>query len=422
MQILVIGSGGREHALLWKLSQSPLVKKLYIAPGNAGTDDIATSVTLNNDHDIVTFCKEHRIDLVCIGPEAPLVNGLSDILRKENIAVFGPSKKAAQLEGSKAFTKYICDTYHIPTANYQQFTDCDKALDYIKNINAPIVIKADGLAAGKGVTITESRKEAAQILTEILVEKKFGAAGQTVIIEEFLQGEEISFFALCDGHTAIALGSVQDHKTAYEGNTGPNTGGMGTYAPAPIATAAREKEIMEKIIFPTLEGLKKEGIPYQGVLFAGLMITPSGIKLLEYNIRFGDPETQVLMSRLKSDLVPLLLATNEGNLDKVNVELYEHAALCVVMATKGYPGPYKNGSIIENLEEASHSPHTIIFHAGTKRNQNGVVTAHGGRVLGITGTGKTITEAYHHAYTAVDKIHWQEGFFRRDIGKQTIKK
>lgn len=424
MNILLLGSGGREHALAWAILRSPLVNTLYVSPGNAGIAKIAQTVDLNTSDalQVINFCNRNHIDFVMIGPEAPLVAGLHDALKKANILSIGPSKLGAQLEGSKAFTKRICDKYHIPTASYGEFTDATTAKDYINSQALPIVIKADGLAAGKGVVIATTKEEAFKAVDDMLVHKQFGTASQTIVVEEFLKGEEVSFFALSDGKTAIAFGSAQDHKTVGDGDTGPNTGGMGTYSPAPIMTDTLQAQVMESIIEPLVKGMEQEGIPYQGVIFAGLMINETGPKLLEINVRFGDPETQVLMARLRSDLVPLLIATASGNLNRHRIQMEAHAALCVVMATKGYPGEYKNGSIIRNLETVASTDHILLFHAGTKLGEKGEIFANGGRVLGVTATGNTVLNAQKTAYEAVDLIDWPEGFCRRDIGWRAVKR
>jgi phosphoribosylamine--glycine ligase len=416
MKILVIGSGGREHALAWRIKQSPLVKQVFCASGNAGIGQDVTNMTLGSQADIVAFCRKETIALVVIGPEAPLVEGLADTLNAHNIPVFGPSAKAAQLEGSKGFTKDLCQKYNIPTASYGRFTDAASAKDYIKKNGAPIVVKADGLAAGKGVVVAVTEAEALAAVDEMLG-GKFGQAGASVVIEEFMEGEEVSFFALTDGKEAIEFGSAQDHKRVGDGDTGPNTGGMGTYTPAPVMTESLRKQVMESIIHPTVAAMAKEGMPYKGVLFAGLMITKSGPKLLEYNARFGDPETQSLMMRLESDLVPALLAVAKGGLGKVSIAFKKQAALCVVMAAKGYPGAYEKGSIILGLERVAALPDVKVFHGGT-----GIIDGHiiatGGRVLGVTALGNTMRQVRERAYAAVDTIDWPGGFCRRDIGKR----
>lgn len=422
MNLLVIGSGGREHALIWKLKQSPLCEKIYAAPGNGGIGAIANNVAISASGDIISFCREKNIGLVVIGPEAPLVEGLSDDLEKAGIPVFGPSKAAARLEGSKEFTKHICDKYNLPTAKYKAFTDAGAAKEYINEVGIPIVIKADGLAAGKGVILAYKKQEALDAIDDMLVNNKFGDAGSSIVIEELLEGEEISVFALSDGENAVYFGSAQDHKRVGEGDTGANTGGMGTYSPAPVMTDALQERIMRETIFPAIKGMKAENMPYKGVLFAGFMVTKDGPKLLEFNVRFGDPETQVLMARLKSDLVSLLLATATGKLKKQSVEMDKKAALCVVMAANGYPDSYKKGSVISNLDKASELSDTIIFHAGTQLDDKGNILANGGRVLGITAKGNSVSEAKANAYKAVDAIDWPEGFCRRDIGWRAVER
>ncbi len=412
--ILIIGSGGREHALAWKLKQSPEVGRITCAPGNGGIAHIAQCITLADPSAITAFCQAEAVDLVVIGPEQPLVEGLADVLRAHNIAVFGPSAQAAQLEGSKAFTKRLCAKYHIPTAAYGEFTDVETAQHYLADKRYPIVIKVDGLAAGKGVIIAENANEARAAVADMF-SGTFGKAGVRIVIEEFLHGEEVSFFALADGDTAIEFGHAQDHKRAFDGDTGPNTGGMGTYAPAAIMTDAMRARVMREIIHPTMAAMKAEGMPFQGVLFAGLMLTEHGPQLLEYNTRFGDPETQVLMRRLTSDLYPLLLASAQGNLKGMQVHTAPEAALCVVMAAKGYPGAYEKGSIIGGLDRAEAVPGCVVFHAGTAQRGPAII-ATGGRVLGVTALGATVAQAQSAAYEAVDRVEWPEGFCRRDIG------
>ncbi len=420
MKILVIGAGGREHALAWRIKQSPLVTQIFCAPGNAGIGQDVTNVALESHVDIVAFAKKEKIDLVVVGPEGPLVDGLADRLSENGIVVFGPSAKAAQLEGSKGFTKDICRKYNIPTAAYERFYEAGSALAYIKKQGAPIVVKADGLAAGKGVIVAMTEEEALAAIDTIFG-GKFGAAGASVVIEEYMEGEEVSFFAFTDGKDAIEFGSAQDHKRVGDGDTGPNTGGMGTYTPAPIMTDAMRAKVMETIIRPTVSAMAAEGMPYKGVLFAGLMMTKSGPKLIEYNARFGDPETQSLMMRLESDLVPALLACAKGGLDKIDIRFKPEAVLCVVMAAKGYPETYEKGTVIRKLDEAATLPHVKIFHAGTA-HKDGNIIAIGGRVLGVTAEGTTITEAQKNAYRAVDSIDWPQGFCRRDIGRRAVKK
>lgn len=424
VNVLVIGSGGREHALAWKIVQSPLCESLYVAPGNGGTAAIATNVLMNisSAEDVKAFCDKKEIELVVIGPEAPLVAGLADKLEALGVTVFGCSKAAAQLEGSKAFTKGVCDRFNIPTATYQSFTDATEATAYVEALGSPCVVKADGLAAGKGVILCENTQDAKAAIDQIMRDKTFSEAGNRVVIEEWLHGEELSFFAICDGETAISLGSVQDHKRVGEGDTGLNTGGMGTYAPAPLATPDLEKTIMQDFIQPTLDGLKSEGIPFKGVLFAGIMMTDQGAKLLEYNVRFGDPETQVLMMRLESDLLPVLLAAAKGELAGHNAQINQQAALCVVMAAKGYPESYDKGSVIMGLQALDEREHVTVFHAGTRLNDAGSYVANGGRVLGITALGNTVADAKSHAYEAVENIEWPEGFCRNDIGWRAVDK
>lgn len=417
MNILVIGSGGREHALAWKIKQSPLVQQLYCAPGNGGISQVAQCVTLADNAEIIKFCQDNNIELVVIGPEVPLVEGLSDALRLAGIAVFGCSQAAAQLEGSKGFTKDICAKYNIPTANYGRFADAASAKEYVQQQGAPIVIKADGLAAGKGVIMAETDTEAYAAIDEIF-SGKFGEAGAEVVIEEWLQGEEASFFALCDGKNVRMLGSAQDHKRVGEGDTGANTGGMGTYSPAPIMTDDMNSRVMAEIIEPTVKAMQAESMPFAGILFAGLMITAKGPELIEYNVRFGDPETQVLMLRLESDIVPLLMAcaTGEGLL-QAGLELSKDAAICVVMAANGYPDAYEKGTEVKGVEQAGG----VIFHAGTKF-EDGKLLAIGGRVLGVCAKASDFETARGQAYAAIDNIDWPQGFYRRDIGWRAVKK
>ncbi|PCI33445.1 MAG: phosphoribosylamine--glycine ligase [Alphaproteobacteria bacterium] len=420
MNILVIGSGGREHALIWKISQSPLVTAIYAAPGNGGVGELATSVSLDaTDHDaVVTFCQEKDIALVVVGPEAPLVDGLVDRLDSENITAFGPSAHAAQLEGSKGFTKDLCAKYNIPTAAYGRFSDAALAKDFVTKKGAPIVIKADGLAAGKGVIIAETLDQAHAAIDDILG-GQFGSAGAELVVEEFLVGEEASFFALCDGDTILPLATAQDHKQVGEGDTGPNTGGMGAYSPAAVMTDEMTRRTIEEIILPTVRGMKAEGHPFKGVFFAGLMITTKGPELIEYNVRFGDPECQVLMMRMKSDIVPALMACATGGVDKVEMDWHPTPALSVVMAANGYPGSYNKNTEIGNLDQAGQDDNTLIFHAGTKQ-QDGKILATGGRVLNITALGDSVGQAQDRAYAALDQIDWPEGFCRRDIGWRAV--
>ncbi len=417
----MLGSGGREHALAWKLAQSPSCDKLWASPGNPGMEECATCVALDTgDHDaVVAFCGENEIGLVVIGPEVPLVEGLADALRAAGIRAFGPSKAAAQLEGSKAFTKELCQRAKIPTAKFIRCTSLEAAWGALKKFDAPFVLKADGLAAGKGVVIAETREDAQEALSEMF-DGKFGSAGAEVVIEQFLKGEEASFFALTDGDTIVPLASAQDHKRVGDGDEGPNTGGMGAYSPAPVLTDALREQAMREIIEPTVRTMREEGIPYSGVLYAGLMLTKTGPQLIEYNVRFGDPECQVLMMRLESDLVELMLACAEGRLGEIETPKMSHDfALTVVMAAEGYPGtPKKGGSIDLGEAEANGAK---VFHAGTKR-ENGQLVASGGRVLNVAAKGSTATEAQANAYAAVDAIDFADGFCRRDIGQREVRR
>lgn len=424
MKILVIGSGGREHALCWAISKSPLCEKLYCAPGNAGIAQLAECLPIAVDKidDIVAVCRMHAINFVVIGPELPLTLGLADELRAEGISCFGPSKLAAEIEGSKGFMKDLCAQAKVPTASYQRFSDAEAAKAYVHSQGAPIVVKADGLAAGKGVTVAQTIDQALNAIDDAMVRNVFGASGAEVVIEEYMEGEEVSFFALCDGETTIPFTAAQDHKAVFDGDKGPNTGGMGAYSPAPIVDAAMQDRIMNEIIIPTVTAMRAVGRPFTGVLFAGLMMTKTGPRLIEFNARFGDPETEAMLLRLKSDLLAILYAASKGMLDAVQIQWYDQAALCVIMAANGYPGPYQKGTIIRGFENAAAVKNTVVFHAGTERNTSGDITANGGRVLAITGTGTTIADAQHAAYQAVDKIEWTEGFCRRDIGWRAIAK
>ena len=418
MKVLLIGSGGREHALAWKLAQSPLLTTLYAAPGNPGIAECATLVSLDvDDHAAVSaFCKENGVTFVVVGPEAPLVAGLADALRADGIDVFGPSAAAAQLEGSKGFTKDLCAKYAIPTGAYRRFTDAAAARAYVEAEGAPIVIKADGLAAGKGVTVAMTLEEALAAVDDCF-DGAFGAAGAEVVVEAFLDGEEASFFCLCDGVNALPLASAQDHKRVGDGDTGPNTGGMGAYSPAPVMTPVMVERTMKEIIEPTIRGMAADGHPFQGVLFAGLMITAKGPELIEYNVRFGDPECQVLMMRLESDLLPLLHAAATGRLDTVSAEWRDAPALTVVMASKGYPGAYEKNTAILSLPADDAA--VKVFHAGTAL-KDGALVATGGRVLNVTAVADTVAAAQKAAYEALDRVKWDNGFCRRDIGWRAI--
>ncbi len=421
MKVLVVGSGGREHALCWAIWASPLCDRLYCAPGNAGIAELASCVPLAaEDLDgLVAFASQERIEFAVIGPEAPLVAGLADRLEEAGIKTFGPSARAAALEGSKGFMRDLCKKYGVPSANYARFRDAGAARDFIRDHGPPVVVKADGLAAGKGVVVAETEQEALAAIDAMLVEKRFGAAGAEVVIEDRLEGEEASFLALVDGVHALALASAQDHKRLGEGDAGPNTGGMGAYSPAPVVSDAMAAAIMERIITPTVRAMAAEGRPFKGVLYAGLMVTAEGPKVLEFNVRFGDPESQPLVVRLKSDFLPALVAARDGVLDHVDLRWRDEAALCVVMATKGYPGPYQKGSEIKDLARAAALDGVTIFHAATRR-QDGRLLADGGRVLGVTALGATIAEAKDRAYQAVGLIDWPEAYFRRDIGWRAV--
>jgi len=421
MKVLMVGSGGREHALCWAIAKSPRCDELYCTPGNAGIDQVANCVNIDAmDLDgIVRFAKQNSIDFVIVGPEAPLVAGLVDRLEAAGIKAFGPRAEAARLEGSKGMTKDLCARYDIPTADYARFDEPGAAKEYIRIKGAPIVVKADGLAAGKGVILCRNENEAYAAIDHIMTELAFGEAGSQIVIEEFMSGEEASFFALVDGKCAKPMVAVQDHKAAFDGDVGPNTGGMGAYSPAPIVGDALTQAIMDRIITPTIYAMSDEGMPYKGVLFAGLMITEDGPKLIEYNVRFGDPECQSMMARLKSDALEILLACAEGRLDEIELEWHNDAALTVVLATEGYPGDYVTGSEIRGLEAATERG-VIVFHAGTKES-NGKIIANGGRVLGVTARAKTIKAAQKLAYKGVDAIDWPQGFCRRDIGWRVVK-
>ncbi|MCB1591141.1 MAG: phosphoribosylamine--glycine ligase [Alphaproteobacteria bacterium] len=424
MKILLVGSGGREHALAWKLRQSPLCKALYCAPGNAGIAEIAEIVKIGSEdvEGLCSFAKDKGIDFVVVGPEAPLVAGLVDRLREEGILAFGPSAKAAQIEGSKGFMKDLCAKYAIPTAAYGRFSDLASAEAFIATMDGQLVVKADGLAAGKGVIICSGRADALDAARDMLEGGVFGDAGAEIVIEEFLDGEEVSFFALSDGRTIVPLVSAQDHKRVGEGDSGPNTGGMGAYSPAYFMTKELESTIISRIIEPTIRGMAAEGCSFTGVLFAGLMVKDGVPKLLEHNARFGDPECQTLMLRMEGDLVKVLKAAAEGRLESVREELRwsDDAAMCVVMAANGYPGPYAKGTPISG-DLHPGDPDVRIFHAGTARGEDGQLVSQGGRVLGVCAKGKDIAQAQKKAYAAVDGIVWPEGFCRRDIGWRAIK-
>jgi len=420
MNILVLGGGGREHALAWAIKQNPKCDRLIVAPGNAGIAQLAECAALDvlDGAAVVAFCEENAVDFVVIGPEAPLAAGVADALAAAGILAFGPSAAAARLEASKAFTKEICDACGAPTAAYARFTEAEAAKDYIRRVGAPIVVKADGLAAGKGVIVAMTEAEALAGLDEIFG-GAFGAAGAEVVIEEFMAGEEASFFVLCDGETVLPIGSAQDHKRAFDGDTGPNTGGMGAYSPAPVLTDAIAEAALAQIVRPTVAEMARRGTPFKGVLYAGLMIENGAPRLVEYNVRFGDPECQVLMMRLGAQVLDLLLACAEGRLADMQVTWAEDHALSVVMATNGYPGDYARGSQIRGLEELPETSLEMVFHAGTAAREGSIV-ASGGRVLNVTARGASLAEARERAYGLVDRIDWPGGFCRRDIGWRAL--
>ncbi|MGD9966509.1 MAG: phosphoribosylamine--glycine ligase [Hyphomonadaceae bacterium] len=423
MKILVVGSGGREHALGWKLKQSPLVSELISAPGNPGLAELGRTVAIQAEaaRELAAFALREQIGLVVIGPEAAAAAGLADALGQVGVPCFGPTKAASELEASKAFMKDFCERHSVPTAGYKVFDDAIYAKAYLGDREPPFVIKADGLAAGKGVVIAETRREADEAIDQILFLRKFGTAGQRIVIEDFLPGEEASFFALCDGETAVPLVAAQDHKRAYDQDKGPNTGGMGAYSPAPVFTDAVREQVMAQIILPTLQGMKAEGRPFTGVLFAGLMITPAGPKLIEFNVRFGDPECQTLMRRLKSDLAPVLLAAAKGELASAPaLEWDPRPAVTVVYAAQGYPDEPLKGSVIRGVMQANTVEDVVVFHAGTRVDSDGTLRANGGRVLNITATGDTLKHAVARAYEAVNRIDWPGGFCRSDIAWRAL--
>ena len=421
MKVLVVGGGGREHALVWKIAQSPIVKKIFCAPGNAGIAEFAQCVPISaEDVDaLVTFAEENVIDLTVIGPEVPLAQGITDMLEEKGLRVFGASKKAAQIESSKSFAKSLMTKYNIPTAQGKTFTAYKPAEAYIKKLGAPVVVKADGLAAGKGVIVCETEKDALNALKEIMLDKAFGDAGKKVVVEAFLKGEEASFLAFTDGKTILPLPSSQDHKAIYDGDKGPNTGGMGAYSPAPIVDRLMHKRIMDEVMIPTVNAMAAEGCPYKGVLYAGLMIEDDRIKVLEFNGRFGDPEAQPLLIRMKNDIVPIMEAVIDGTLDKCRLDIDQRASMCVVMAAGGYPGSYKKGQKISGLDKVKRMKDVVVFHAGTDSKGKDII-ANGGRVLGVTALGDTVSAAVDKAYQAVSKISWDKVYFRKDIGQKAI--
>jgi len=431
MRVLVIGSGGREHALVWKIAQSKLVDKIFCAPGNGGIAKLAECIDIKAEDTarLLEFAKKEKIDLTVVGPEAPLAAGIVDEFREQGLRVFGPNKKAAQLEASKVFAKEIMAKYNVPTAAFKIFDDVKEAYAYIEKIGAPCVVKADGLAAGKGVVVAKTIDEAKQAVTSMMQDRIFGDAGNKVIIEECLEGEEASILVITDSKEVIALASSQDHKRVFDNDQGPNTGGMGAYSPAPVVTKELFKEILDKVIYRTIDGLAKEGINYQGVLYAGIMITRDGPKTLEFNVRFGDPETEAILPRLKSDLVEIMLAVSEEKLSRVRaLEWDRRACICIVVASGGYPGSYAKGKVISGLEDAEEDKNVVVFHAGTKlrlindvgQKQERECLTDGGRVLGVTGLGDTIKEAIDKTYQAVEKISFDGMHYRKDIGRKAI--
>ena len=426
MKVLVVGSGGREHALCWALAASPLTDALYCAPGNAGIAGEATCVDLKPaDIDGLTrFATDNGIDLVVVGPEDPLVAGLVDSLEAAGIKAFGPTAEAAKLEGSKGFMKDLCAEAGIPTARYKRFgqADTEAAKAYARELGPPVVVKADGLAGGKGVIVANTRGEADRAIDRVLGDNAFGAAGSEIVVEEHLDGEEASAFALVDGTNVLMMTGAQDHKRAYNGETGPNTGGMGAYSPAPPLTTANQRRVRERIMQPAVDAMRARGTPFKGVLYAGLMLTEDGPKLLEFNVRFGDPECQVLIMRLMSDLLPALVAACDGVLDSFDMRWRTETAICVVMAARGYPGPYAKGEIIGGLDAAETDADVKVFHAGTARDDHGNVVAAGGRVLGVTALGNALDEAHARAYAALSRIEWPGGFYRRDIGWRALER
>ncbi|AMV73165.1 phosphoribosylamine--glycine ligase [Desulfuromonas carbonis] len=423
MKILVVGGGGREHALVWKIAQSPLVDKIYCAPGNPGITEMAECVDIPADKitALCDFALDQAIDLTVVGPEVPLTLGIVDLFQAAGLAIFGPSKAAAQLEGSKSFSKDLMAKYGIPTAAYRTFTEREAAAAYIREQGAPIVVKADGLAAGKGVIVATSVEQALAAIDEIMLDKVFGAAGASVVVEEFMAGEEASFFAFTDGKNILPLASAQDHKRIFDNDEGPNTGGMGAYSPAPVVTPELSEEIVTTIVRPTIDGMAAEGTPYCGILYVGLMIEAGRPRVVEYNARFGDPEAQPLLVRMKSDVVPVLLACARGELTQAALEWHDKAAVCVVMASGGYPGKFVQGYPIRGIGAAENLDDLVVFHSGTARRDEVLVNA-GGRVLGVTGLGSDVAAAIARAYAGVEKISWQDVHFRRDIGRKALQR
>jgi phosphoribosylamine--glycine ligase len=421
MKVLVVGGGGREHALVWKLKQSPRVSKIFCAPGNAGIGQLAELVELKDTgiSGLADFAEENRVDLTVVGPEAPLIAGLVDEFERRGLSVFGPSKAAAELEGSKAFAKAFMDKYSIPTAKYRVFEDALEAQEYVRAIGAPLVVKADGIAAGKGVIVASSEEEAIEAINKIMVERAFGQSGNKILIEEKLEGEEATLLAFSDGNTIVPMVSSQDHKAVYDGDKGPNTGGMGAYSPAPIVTSEVMQKAMDDILIPTIKGMKAEGRLYKGVLYAGLMIKDGQLKVLEFNVRFGDPETQVVLPRLKTDIVDIMEAVIKGRLHEMELEWDDRLALCVVLASGGYPGSYEKGKPIVGLEELVDLEDITSFHSGTSE-YNGKIVTSGGRVLGITALGNDVNEARQKAYHSINRLSFEGMHFRKDIGIKAL--
>ena len=423
MKILIIGSGGREHTIAWKLSQSQLVKKIFIAPGNAGTALVGKNVDIgvNEFEKLAEFAKKEKIGLTIVGPEDPLVKGIVNFFEGKNLNIFGPTKKAAIMEGSKTFTRDLLKKYNIPSAEYAAFENADEAKAYLKEKGAPIVVKADGLAAGKGVVVAETIEEAEKAINEMILDKRFGESGAKILLEEKLIGEEASYLIFSDGKNILPMVSSQDHKRIFDKDLGLNTGGMGAYSPAPIVTKEMEQKVLAKIMQPTIDAMAKEGRVFKGILYAGLMITKDGPKIVEFNARFGDPETQVILPRLESDLAEIMQACIDGNLNEKKIKWSDKACCCVVMASGSYPEKYEKGKEIIGLEEASKIPETIVFHAGTK-NEDGKILTNGGRVLGVTALGTNIKESINKAYKAVEKISFQGAQYRKDIGQKALEK
>jgi len=421
MKVLVIGSGGREHALVWKIAQSPLVTKVYCAPGNPGIAELAVNVPLKADDlpGLLAFAQKEQIGLTVVGPELPLSLGIVDLFEEHGLTVFGARQNAAIIEASKAFSKDLMKKYHVPTAAYEVFTEIEPAIAFLDTLGLPVVVKADGLAAGKGVIIAQTREEAIATVTDMLSGNAFGNAGSRVVVEEFLRGEEASFLAFTDGRNIIPLASAQDHKAIFDGDQGPNTGGMGAYSPAPVVTPAIHEKVMQEVMRRTVDGMAAEGRPYKGVLYAGLMIDGGEIKTLEFNARFGDPECQPLLMRLKSDIVPVLLATARGDISSITLEWHDKAAVCVVMAAEGYPGDYRKGDVISGLDQAAAIDDLFVFHAGTA-SKDGNYCTNGGRVLGVTALGETVREAIARAYDGVAAITWPGVQYRTDIGSKAL--